>query len=77
MWIKWLMISFILGSGGGQMSLNPTFPSIKQEMNHQEKSIIVMIEKEKFAKFKSQLQKNYPNIKIKSEFHTVFTGIFH
>ncbi|NLR46827.1 S8 family serine peptidase [Priestia megaterium] len=75
MWIKWLMISFILGSGGGQMSLNPTFPSIKQEMNHQEKSIIVMIKKEKFTKFKSQLQKNYPNIKIKSEFHTVFTGL--
>lgn len=69
------MISFILGSGGGQMSFNPIFPSIKQEMNHQEKSIIVMVEKEKFAEFKNQLQKNYPNIKIKSEFHTVFTGL--
>ncbi|MCG0041255.1 hypothetical protein LV454_30200, partial [Escherichia coli] len=44
-------------------------------MNHQEKSIIVMVEKEKFVEFKSQLQKNYPNIKIKSEFHTVFIGL--
>ena len=39
------------------MSLNPTFPSIKQEMNHQEKSIIVMIKKKNSRNLKVSYKK--------------------
>ncbi|TYR80174.1 S8 family serine peptidase [Priestia megaterium] len=76
MWTaKWLLVFLLVISDTEAYSNQPVFPSISQKAMEIQKTKIIVLNSDHPNKIKNKIQQMYPNITVRNEFHTAFSGL--